>query len=45
MSSKAEVRPGYVWICRPYITLRNGRVIWAYQKGLRAFCFWAKVKK
>jgi hypothetical protein len=26
-------------ICRPFITLRNGRVLWAWEKGLKAFCF------
>lgn len=36
------VKPGYVWICRPYITLKNGRVLWAHTVGKRAFCFWVK---
>jgi hypothetical protein len=26
-------------ICRPWITLRNGKRLYAWQKGLRAFCF------
>lgn len=26
-------------ICRPFITLRNGKVLWAWEKGLKAFCF------
>jgi len=26
-------------ICRPFITLRNGKVLWAWEKGLQAFCF------
>jgi hypothetical protein len=26
-------------ICRPFITLRNGKIIYAHQKGLDAFCF------
>lgn len=26
-------------ICRPFITLRNGKVLYAYEKGLKAFCF------
>jgi hypothetical protein len=30
---------GY-WIFRPYITLRNGRVLWAHWYGLRAFRIW-----
>lgn len=30
---------GVVTICRPYITTRDGRRIWASQYGLKAFCF------
>lgn len=26
-------------ICRPFITLKNGQKLWAYEKGLKAFCF------
>ena len=26
-------------ICRPFITLKNGKVIYAFEKGLKAFCF------
>lgn len=26
-------------ICRPFITLRNGKVLYAREKGLKAFCF------
>ena len=26
-------------ICRPCITLRNGRVLWASEVGKRVFCF------
>lgn len=26
-------------ICRPFITLRNGKRLYAHQKGLEAFCF------
>jgi hypothetical protein len=26
-------------ICRPFITLKNGKIIYAAQKGLEAFCF------
>ena len=33
---------GYELICRPYITLRNGRRIYAKWYGKRAFCFWVK---
>ena len=32
-------------ICRPYITTRNGRRIYAWQKGLKAFCFKVKSKQ
>jgi hypothetical protein len=28
-----------ILICRPYITLRNGKVLWAWEKGMKAFCF------
>jgi hypothetical protein len=36
---KRSKEQGY-WIFRPYITLRNGKIIWAYQYGLRAFRIW-----
>lgn len=26
-------------ICRPFITLKNGKRLYAYEKGLEAFCF------
>lgn len=26
-------------ICRPFITLKNGRRLYAHEKGLEAFCF------
>lgn len=26
-------------ICTPFITLRNGRRLFAHEKGLKAFCF------
>ena len=32
-------------ICRPYITTRNGKVIYASAYGLRAFCFEADEEK
>jgi len=28
-----------VMVCRPFITLKNGKVKWAYEVGLKAFCF------
>ena len=32
-----DVRPGYRVIYRYYITLRNGRRLYAWQVGLKAF--------
>ncbi len=26
-------------ICRPFITLKSGKVLYAWEKGLKAFCF------
>lgn len=31
--------PGKVWICRPFITLKNGTRIYASSYGKHAFCF------
>lgn len=31
--------PGKVWICRPRIKLRTGKVLIAADYGLKAFCF------
>ena len=36
------IREGYVWICRPFITLKNGTRLYASQCGKKAFCFWVK---
>ncbi len=33
------VKPGYRVVYTPYITLRNGRRIYAYQYGRKAFRF------
>ena len=33
-----------VYIFRPYITLRNGRRLYAWQCGKKAFCFPVKSK-
>ena len=33
-----------VLIYRPYITLRNGRRLYAWQKGKKAFAFWVPRK-
>jgi hypothetical protein len=35
-------KEGYVYICTAFITLRNGRKLYAYEVGKKAFCFWAK---
>lgn len=32
-----EIPAGYTVIFRPYITLRNGKKLWAWQVGKRAF--------
>ena len=37
-----KVRPGYRLIFRPFITLRNGKILYARQCGLKAFAFWVK---
>lgn len=37
-----ETRPGWRKICRPFITLKNGKRLYAYQVGLKAFCFWVR---
>ncbi len=34
-----------ILICRPFITLRNGRRIYAHWYGKKAFCFWVKKPK
>jgi hypothetical protein len=38
-------KPGYVLICRPYITLRNGKRLYASECGKQAFCFWVPQDK
>lgn len=30
---------GMVWVCRPRVTLKNGKVLHASDYGLKAFCF------
>lgn len=37
MSNYATAPPGKKWIFRPFITLKNGRVIWAWHYGKRVF--------
>ena len=34
-----------VLICRPYITTRNGKRIYAAEHGLRAFCFYVDAEE
>lgn len=38
----SEERPGYKLIFRAYITLKDGRVLYASQVGKRAFPIWVK---
>ena len=33
------------FICRPYITFKNKKVIYARNYGKKSFCFWVKNKK
>lgn len=33
---------GMEWICRPWITLKNGQRLYASSVGKKAFCWWAK---
>lgn len=37
---RREPPPGKTLICRPYITLKNGTVLYAAQCGKKAFCFY-----
>lgn len=37
-----ELETDEVMICRPFITLRNGKVLWAWQVGKKAFCLRSK---
>lgn len=39
MSNKYFVPKGYKWVCRPYITTKNGKVVYASTYGKKAFCF------
>ena len=36
---------GYILIFRPFITLRNGRRLYAYEVGKRAFAFWVPAER
>jgi hypothetical protein len=37
--------PGKVLICRRFITLKNGKKLFAYERGLEAFCFFVDADK
>lgn len=37
-------KPGHVLICRPFITTRSGKRIYASSVGKKAFCFYVKSK-
>lgn len=37
LSFNFEIPPGMKVIFRPYITLKNGKRLWAYQVGKKAF--------
>ena len=41
----ANDKTEYVLVFRPYITLRNGRRIYARERGKRAFAFWVPRKR
>lgn len=30
---------GYHWVCRPWIRLKNGRILYAAKHNKKAFCF------
>lgn len=44
MAKKSDRRTGEV-VCTPYITLRNGKRIYAAAYGLKAFCFTVRSKR
>lgn len=35
----------YVLVFRPFITLRNGRILYASEVGKKAFAFWVPRKR
>jgi hypothetical protein len=37
--SDTAAREGYTMICRPFITTKSGKRIFAWEKGKKAFCF------
>lgn len=40
---KAENRPGYKLVFSKYITLKNGKRLYAANYGLEAFSFWVRI--
>ena len=44
MSQRNRPRDGYVLVCRPFITTRSGKRIYAHWYGKKAFCFYVKEK-
>jgi hypothetical protein len=42
MVKREKDRPGYRLIFRPFITLRNGKRLYARQCGLKVFPIWVK---
>ncbi len=42
MAEKPKSRDGYRLIFRPFITLRNGKRLYARQVGKKAFPIWVK---
>jgi hypothetical protein len=42
IDSKYQDRPGYELIFRPFITLKNGRRLYASEVGKKAFPIWVR---
>ncbi len=42
MTTEPTHRPGYRLIFRTYITLKNGKRLYAYQVGKKAFPIWVR---
>lgn len=42
VAKEPDRRPGYRLIFRPWITTKDGRIIWAKTYGKRAFAIWVK---
>lgn len=39
MAEKRYTPSGYHWVCRAYIHLKDGHIVYASQYGKKAFCF------